>query len=184
MNRKLIFDEDLLIGQLKEGNSNAFKQVFKLYHKDLCNYIQAISGNTKLAEDIAQQTFIKLWDKRENLNLQEGKLKQYIFRIAYNQFLDTKRKKKKEFELLENLKHAAYLDLVDTDASLFEEKLKMVEQEIENLPEQCKKVFIMSKKEGLKYQEISDRLHISIKTVEVHMAKALKRLRAQLTIFF
>ena len=73
---------------------------------------------------------------------------------------------------------------MDTDASLFEEKLKMVEQEIENLPEQCKKVFIMSKKEGLKYQEISDRLHISIKTVEVHMAKALKRLRAQLTIFF
>jgi RNA polymerase sigma-70 factor (ECF subfamily) len=178
-----MFDEDLLIGQLKEGRSSAFKLVFKLYHKELCNYIHAISGNARVAEDIAQQTFIRLWDNRGKLNLREGKLKQYIFRISYNLFVDNQRKKKKEFELLESLKHAAYLDLADTDASLFEERLKKVEQEIENLPEQCKKVFIMSKKEGLKYQEISDRLQISIKTVEVHMAKALKRLRAQLTIF-
>tara|TARA_R110000744_G_scaffold111486_1_gene209736 strand:+ start:59 stop:262 length:204 start_codon:yes stop_codon:yes gene_type:complete len=55
--------------------------------------------------------------------------------------------------------------------------------EIENLPDQCKKVFILSKREGLKYREISERLHISIKTVEVHMSKALKRLRTQLTVF-
>ncbi len=97
---------------------------------------------------------------------------------------DNLMKKKKEFELLENLKRHAYLELTDTDTSHFEEKLKKVEQEIENLPEQCKKVFIMNKKEGLKYKEISEKLHISIKTVEVHMTKALKRLRAQLTIFF
>ena len=85
---------------------------------------------------------------------------------------------------MENLKQQAYLELVETDAVLFEERLKKVEEEIENLPEQCKKVFIMNKKEGLKYKEISEKLHISIKTVEVHMTKALKRLRAQLTIFF
>ena len=74
--------------------------------------------------------------------------------------------------------------MTDADTSLFEERLKKVEKEIDNLPEQCKKVFIMSKREGLKYREISEQLHISIKTVEVHMAKAMKRLRAQLTIFF
>ena len=85
--------------------------------------------------------------------------------------------------MLENLKQEAYLELVDADTSLFEERLKKVEMEIDNLPEQCKKVFIMSKKEGLKYREISEQLHISIKTVEVHMAKAMKRLRAQLTSF-
>ena len=85
--------------------------------------------------------------------------------------------------MLENLKQEAYLDIAEADTSLFEERLRKVEKEIDNLPEKCKKVFIMNKKEGLKYKEISEQLHISIKTVEVHMAKAMKRLRAQLTSF-
>jgi len=143
----------------------------------------AISGNPKIAEDIAQQTFIKIWENRKKLSVSKDKLKRYLFKVAYNLFIDSQRKKKKEFELLENLKQEAYLELVDADTSLFEERLKKVEMEIDNLPEQCKKVFIMSKKEGLKYREISEQLHISIKTVEVHMAKAMKRLRAQLTSF-
>jgi len=143
----------------------------------------AISGNPRIAEDIAQQTFIKIWENRKKLSVSKDKLKRYLFKVAYNLFIDSQRKKKKEFELLENLKQEAYLELVDADTSLFEERLKKVEMEIDNLPEQCKKVFIMSKKEGLKYREISEQLHISIKTVEVHMAKAMKRLRAQLTSF-
>jgi len=184
MDRKNYNDEQLLIEQLKEGRNDAYEHLFNLYYRDLCNYMTVVSGNHKMAEDIVQQTFIKLWDNKNKLEVQENKLKQYLFKIAYNQFIDSKRKKKKEFELLENLKRHAYLELTDTDTSHFEEKLKKVEQEIENLPEQCKKVFIMNKKEGLKYKEISEKLHISIKTVEVHMTKALKRLRAQLTIFF
>ncbi len=144
----------------------------------------AISGDPKIAEDIAQQTFIKIWDNRQKLFVSKNKLKRYLFKVAYNLFIDSQRKKKKEFQLLENLKQQAYLDMADADTSLFEERLKKVEKEIDNLPEQCKKVFIMSKREGLKYREISEQLHISIKTVEVHMAKAMKRLRAQLTIFF
>ncbi|MCK0159228.1 RNA polymerase sigma factor [Allomuricauda sp. F6463D] len=177
-------DEAYLIGRLKDGCKEAYKHIFKLYHKELCNYMAAICGNTKAAEDIAQQTFIKIWDKRSKLNIGDNKLKRYIFRIAYNLFIDSQRKKKKETQLLESLKQQAYSEMIEMDPSFFEERLKKVEEEIENLPEQCKKVFLMSKKEGLKYREISEQLHISIKTVEVHMAKAMKRLRAQLTIFF
>ena len=176
-------NESYLIAQLKSGCKEAYGHLFKLYHGELCNYMTAISGNPKIAEDIAQQTFIKIWENRKKLSLSKDKLKRYLFKVAYNLFIDSQRKKKKEFELLENLKQEAYLELVDADTSLFEERLKKVEMEIDNLPEQCKKVFIMSKKEGLKYREISEQLHISIKTVEVHMAKAMKRLRAQLTSF-
>ncbi|THV59477.1 RNA polymerase sigma-70 factor [Flagellimonas alvinocaridis] len=184
MDQKKYRDEHLLVEQLKEGCQEAYGYLFGIYHRELCNYMTVVSGSTRVAEDIAQQTFIRLWDNRERLVVQENKLKHYIFKIAYHLFIDSKRKKKKEFELLESLKQEAYLEVADADASLFEERLKRVETEIENLPEQCKRVFIMSKKEGLKYQEISERLHISIKTVEVHIGKALKRLRAQLTIFF
>lgn len=184
MDQKSYNDKTFLIRQLKQGCRDAYGYLFNLYYKELCNYMTAVSGNPKIAEDIVQQTFIRLWDNRSKIKVSENKLKKYVFKMAYNQFIDSRRKRKREFELLENLKQQAYLDLVDTDSSLFEERLKKVEQEIENLPEQCRKVFIMNKKEGLKYKEISERLHISIKTVEVHMAKALKRLRAQLTIFF
>ncbi|MEM9867738.1 MAG: sigma factor-like helix-turn-helix DNA-binding protein [Bacteroidota bacterium] len=55
--------------------------------------------------------------------------------------------------------------------------MALLSQEIEKLPKKCKMIFLQGKKEGLKYQEIADRLNISIKTVEVHMSKALSRLR-------
>ena len=184
MDQKSFKNESFLIEQLKKGCKDAYGHLFKLYHRELCNYMTAISGNPKVAVDIAQQTFIKIWDNRQKLFVSKNKLKRYLFKVAYNLFIDSQRKKKKEFQLLENLKQQAYLDMTDADTSLFEERLKKVEKEIDNLPEQCKKVFIMSKREGLKYREISEQLHISIKTVEVHMAKAMKRLRAQLTIFF
>lgn len=184
MDQKSFTDESYLIKQLKNGCKDAYGYLFKLYHGELCNYMTAITGNPRVAEDIAQQAFIKIWDNRQKLFVSKNKLKRYLFKVAYNLFIDSQRKKKKEFELLESLKQEAYLDMTDADTSLFEERLKKVEKEIDNLPEQCKKVFIMSKREGLKYKEISEQLHISIKTVEVHMSKAMKRLRAQLTVFF
>ncbi|TLP80147.1 RNA polymerase sigma factor [Maribacter sp. ACAM166] len=177
-------DDKLLIEELKKGSEVAYDYFFRSYHKQLCNYILAISGNSKLAEEIAQQAFIKIWDKRATLSIKNNGLKKYFFKMAYNLFIDYKRKVKKEFKLLEHLKQEAYSDIVAIDFNQFEHKLKLVETEIENLPDQCKKVFVMGKKEGLKYQEISEKLDISIKTVEVHMSKALKRLRTQLSPFF
>lgn len=181
MDRHSFTNESYLLEHLKKGSTASYEYIFKIYHRELCNYMSAITGDSKVAEDIAQQTFIKIWDNRDKLRVEENKLKRYLFKVAYNLFIDVQRKKKKEFQLLEKLKREAYLDLTDVDTSLFEERLRKVEKEIDNLPEQCKKVFILSKREGLKYREISEQLHISIKTVEVHMAKAMKRLRAQLT---
>lgn len=176
-------NEEFLLEGLKKGSEVAYGYFFKNYYKDLCNYLLTISGDSVLAEEIAQQTFVKIWDKRESLSIQDNALKAYFFKMAYHLFIDSKRKEKKKYKLLENLKEEAYSDVVDIDTNQFEIKLKLVEAEIENLPDQCKKVFILSKREGLKYREISERLHISIKTVEVHMSKALKRLRTQLTVF-
>jgi RNA polymerase sigma-70 factor (ECF subfamily) len=121
---------------------------------------------------------------QERIHIKEDSLKRYLFVIALNLFIDTQRKKKKELAFLDGLKREAHLEILETDSSLFDERLKQMEVEIENLPERCKKVFIMGKKEGLRYKEISEELHISIKTVEAHMSKAMKRLRTQLSLFF
>jgi RNA polymerase sigma-70 factor (ECF subfamily) len=183
MDKNIYYSEKFLIEQLKKGSEDAYGYFFNCYYKELCNYILAVSGDSKLAEEIAQQAFIKFWEKREKLFIRENNLKKYFFKVAYNLFIDSKRKVKMEFELLEKLKQEVYSDIVEVDSSLFEQKLKLVEAEIDKLPEQCKKVFVLGKKEGFKYQEISEQLDISIKTVEVHMSKALKKLRTQLSLY-
>ena len=184
MEKSSFTNEEHLVKELRNGSAPAFKHFFKVYHSELCNYLFAISGDSKVSEEIAQQAFVKIWDKREKLFIQENGLKNYFFKTAYHLFIDSRRKTKRQLKLLEQLKHEAYVEVSEIDPGEYEYKLKLLEAEIENLPEQCKNVFIMGKKEGLKYREISERLEISIKTVEVHMSKALKRLRTQLSIFF
>ncbi len=177
-------DENVLIRDLIKGSEGAYGYLFKRYHKELCNYLLAISGDSGLAQEIAQQTFVKIWEKRKKLNVQKNGLKNYFFKIAYNLFVDAKRQESKKFKLLENLIGDSYLEVSKVDYHEFEDRLKILEAEIENLPDQCKRVFLMGKKEGLRYKEISEILHISIRTVEVHMSKALRRLRTQLSSFF
>ena len=184
MDYKSYNDENILVRDLIRGSEGAYEYLFRRYHKELCNYLMAISGDSRLAEEIAQQTFVKIWEKRKKLIVHENGLKNYFFKIAYNLFIDAKRQESKKFKLLENLKESAYSEVLKVDYSEFEERLKIVEAEIENLPDQCKRVFLMGKREGLRYKEISEILHISIKTVEVHMSKALRRLRTQLSSFF
>lgn len=181
MEKSIYSNEMLLIKELKKGSEPAFEFFFMTYHGELCSYLTAICGNTKMAEEIAQQAFIKLWHKRHKLHLKKG-LKRYFFKMAYHLFIDDARKRNKTNKLLETLKQQAYIAVLDYDNELFELKLKKIEIEIDNLPEQCKKVFLMGKKEGLKYKEISRKLQISIKTVEVHMSKALKILRSQFVV--
>jgi RNA polymerase sigma-70 factor (family 1) len=177
------FDSEIfLIKSLRNGSEEAFTYFFIRYHNELCNYLTAISHDSILAEELAQQAFIKIWDKKLKLQIKENSLKKYFFKMAYNLFIDTKRHEKKKHKLLESLKQEAYLDVLNYNNETFEITLKMIETMIENLPKQCKKVFIMGKKDGLKYHEISLKLHISIKTVEAHMSKALKKLRAQLIV--
>lgn len=183
MDYKSYNDENILINDLKKGSEGAYGYLFRRYHKELCNYLMAISGDYRLAEEIAQQTFVKIWEKRKTINVPENGLKNYFFKVGYNLFIDAKRQESKKFKLLERLKGDAYMEVSRIDYHEFEERLKIVEAEIENLPDQCKRVFLMGKREGLRYKEISEILHISIRTVEVHMSKALRRLRTQLSSF-
>jgi RNA polymerase sigma-70 factor (family 1) len=183
MDNNNYINEHLLLTGLKKGSESAYEYFFEKYYKELCNYLFAICGNSELAEEIAQQAFVNFWDRRKKIDIKNDRLKAYFFKMAYNLFIDSKRNELKKYRLLEKLKQEAYSEVVEPDSVQYENRLKLVQNEIENLPEQCRKVFILGKKHGLKYNEISEQLHISVKTVEVHMSKALKRLRTQLTIF-
>jgi RNA polymerase sigma-70 factor (ECF subfamily) len=164
---------------LKNGSENAFTHLYKLYYSELCNYASNLCGSDELAEDIVQHTMIKIWEKGLDLNINTS-LKGYLLKSVYYQFIDTQRKLKKEDNKLEILKQEALLEFIDFSSEEIENIYRLIDIEINNLPKQCKEVFLLGKKEGLKYKEIAEKLNISIKTVERHISLALKKLREKL----
>ena len=122
---------------------------------------------------------IKLWNKRQDLTIKDS-LKKYLYKAVYYQFIDNQRKAAKEMNHLDELKQEAILELIEAPKDDLEKKYQSIEVEINKLPAKCKKVFILGKKEGLKYKEIAGQLDISIKTVESHMSLALRKLRKAL----
>ncbi|MEW2923076.1 RNA polymerase sigma-70 factor [Muricauda sp. ANG21] len=167
--------EKKLITALKNGDEDAFKKVYLHYYERLCVYILNFTTNRDLAQDIVQDTFLKLWNKKENLRT-DGSLNSYLYKITYTNFIDTHRKDKKLLDELEEIRLNALTPLVE-DHDLFEQRLKNVKLAIEKLPPRRKQIFMMNKQSGMRYKEIADQLDISIKTVENQIGKALSSIR-------
>lgn len=119
--------------------------------------------------------------KKHRLPEHPSQIRAYIFKTAYRVFIDKQRQRKKEVALLQDLHYEAYLSTLETQGEHNEQQVIKLRSEIEKLPKQCKRVFMLSKVQGLKYKEIAAHLQISQKTVEAHISRALKQLRTQLT---
>ena len=175
-----------LLALLHKGEQRAFEALFRLYHHKIIAFATQYIWDSSDAKDIAQEVLYTIWEKRDQIHTN---INGYIFRTARNACLDYLQKKKKLLSLDDDYvqKHAwiQYASLADeTAASLIEKELqKQIEQSIDELPEKCKRVFIMSRIEGYQQAEIARQMDISPKTVEAHMSKALKHLRKKLKDF-
>lgn len=172
-------NENILKNALAKGNKEAFKYVMDNYFKKLCAYALSLCHDKNQAEDIVQNVFLKLWRKKEGVT-KVNRLSSFLYRSVYNEFIDQYRQTKEVMSL--EKKHIEGL------SSLLEEEkdedldklIKIVNEEIEYLPEKCKKTFLLSKKEGLTNFEIADYLDISVKSVEAHITKAYRILREKI----
>lgn len=172
-------DDNILVSALVEGNPRAFKFLMNNYHRKLCAYAFSLCHSEDQAEDIVQNVFLKLWKNRHKLN-NIKKLSSFLFRSVYNEFIDQYRQSKEVIKL--EKKHIDLLSCIleeETDTNL-DKLVKLVEKEIDNLPTKYKKTFLMSKKEGLTNFEIAEYLNISVKSVERHITKAFKLIRAKI----
>lgn len=168
-------DDNSLIAQIKEGNTLAFKQFFDSHYRPLCYYLVNFTNDSHAAEDMAQLVFVDFWNKREVITIHSS-VKSYLYKMAYHQFLDSLRKKKKEATVLEQLKYEALQTIaVPTEAEL-EQKSQRLWRVIEQLPERCQEILKL-KMDGLKYREIADVLGLSVKTVESQMRVAFIKIR-------
>jgi RNA polymerase sigma-70 factor (ECF subfamily) len=166
-----------LAKSLKASDRDAFETLFNILHQNIFNFILYRIKDQQIAEDLLQDVFYKLWINREKLDEHQS-IKNYVYTIADNLILNHIRHLKvvAKHQIESSPPHFIK---ADSPQFILEEKewQSKLSSAIEKLPEKTKVVFLMSRMEDLKYQEIADRLSISVKTVETHMVKALKTLR-------
>jgi RNA polymerase sigma-70 factor (ECF subfamily) len=177
-------DELYLLAGLKQGNKEAFSLLFKAYYKDLVLFGRSFLPDRVACEDIVQSVFLKLWNDHATLHITSS-LKSYLLKSVYNACLDEVRHR----NIIQ--KHEAYssyanniLNEVDTENYiLYSDLQKHLHKILKRMPELYREAFILSRKDGLKYREIAEKLHISERTVEVRMSKAIELLRKYLKEF-
>jgi RNA polymerase sigma-70 factor (ECF subfamily) len=156
---------------------NLYKQCFHEYFGKLFGYAFTIVKDNAEAKDIVQSAFVKLWEKRGEINF-PGAARAYLYTTVYHLALNTVRDRKIRERHHPDMAPAAHVDSIDTAQ---EKEIKArIQHAIDALPPRCREVFCKSRLEGKKYSTIAAEMNISVKTVEVQMGKALKLLREQL----
>ncbi|MDR3262034.1 MAG: RNA polymerase sigma-70 factor [Tannerella sp.] len=150
-----------------------FERSFKELYRPLCLFALRITNRLEDAEDVVQQAFADVWEKRRTMAKIDN-LKAYMYQAVRNRSLSFVEKAEHtcpidEYADMEDPPSEEPIDCAERDARLWDA--------LDRLPPERKKIFLLSKRDGLKYQEIADRLNLSVKTVENQIGKALKTLR-------
>lgn len=167
----------------RTGNGEAFMQaLFKSYYRPLGNVIFRVVQDRAVAEDLLQDVFLRVWHNRETLVIGTS-YKAYLYRAAMNAALRHAERSKRqvgwdEANVTEPGRDTTAEQLDAQDAE------QLVAAVLEALPPQCRVVFLLSRQEGLSYQQIAEALDVAPKTVENQMGKALRILRDKLSGFF
>ena len=172
--------DNQLFETLKAGDITAFEMLFKTYYQPLCNYAFTFVQDHDEAEEIVQSTFLQVWEKKAVLEIRTG-VKPYLYAMVRNACLNVIKheKVKQQHVAVEMAMGERSIESVSRSVMASELEARIY-RAMENLPEQCRLVFKLSRFEELKYAEIAEQLNISVKTVENHMGKALKIMREQL----
>lgn len=167
---------------IREGNEAAFEKVFKLYFKNLHAYAYTFIKEDIIAEEIVQNVFFRIWEKKDQLQIDES-LKAYLYRSVHNESLNHIKHQKVKSSFQEHYSNHTETSNDASNTMIAKELETQIQKAINELPQQCRIIFQLSRFEQLKYQQIADQLNISVKTVENQMGKALKVMRLKLVEF-
>lgn len=174
----MIRDTDI-IGRIRQGDVQQFESLFRSSYVSLVRYAKTLINDQDTAEEIVQDLFFRIWKDREKLRI-ESSLNGYLFRSVHNRSLH---------HIEHNrvvVRHAEEMSMSPqespespSDILNYKELQAKIARILEKLPERCGKIFYMNRFEGLKYNEIAEKLSVSVKTVEANMGKALKEFRKE-----
>ncbi len=159
----------------------ALKDVFFKYANPLIQFARRFSVSKESAEDVVQNVFLALWCNRRSLRI-DGTLASYLYAAVRNQSLNQIRHSKTILDGEQQLRinapdHPAEIDQVE-----YEQLRRSIQDAVNTLPEQCRRIFLLSRLNGLTYSQIAKALDISVKTVETQMGRALKHIRSSIAI--
>jgi len=177
-------EEQYLLDELKRGNKVAFTLLFHKYYKDLVIFGGNFLHDKGRCEDIVQNIFLKLWTHQHEFEI-DTSLKSFLLRSVQNSCLDELRHRKVVHEHESYSELADNTDNIDTENYILYTDLKdNLDEAMKKLPDVCREAFQLNRFEGLKYKEIAEKLHVSERTVEVRIGKAIGLLRHYLKAFF
>lgn len=169
-----------LILSLKKGEEDAYKKLFYQYFEPLTFFANKYLEDIDLAKDMVQGVFSAIYEKREDLKINTS-LKSYLYQSIANRSLNQIKSEKLHAEHHESIKHRSSDSFSEEPMEVLELETK-IDAAIEKLPNQCQKIFRMSRFDHKTNQEIADELDLSKRTVETQISKALKNLRQALSL--
>lgn len=173
-----------LIDRLRLGDHQAFKLIFDQYYTLMCAIAYEYVEDYYASQNIAEDVMLSIWEKRAQLNISVS-LKSYLLSAVRNRSIDYLRSNSREIEAVSFESETGSSYCFVPDEELFGQIVLLelenrIQRIIDMMPEECKKVFLLSRYEEKSYQEIADELNISINTVKYHIKKALSLLREEL----
>ena len=173
------YTDALLLLQIKEGDEKAFRLLFERYRNQLFTYLFRITKSKEAAEEMVLDVFLKIWLGRSIITEIQN-FEGFLFRIAHNKAIDFLRTVAQQPAKQETL----WASMQETPASeTADQRLELnraqqtIHEAVERLPGQQQKVFVLSREQGLTYDQIAEKLHLSRHTVRNHMAAALEFIR-------
>ncbi len=155
----------------------AYKELFLMLHGRLKQFAYSILKSHEEAEELVSDLFIRIWEKRDQLTSIESPLLYFYAtakNLAYNRINKQKRQQQPPPEDWLIQLNSIYFD--PEQLMMTEEMMRQIRQAINNLPPRCRVIFKLVKEDGLRYKEVAELLHLSVKTIEAQMAIALRRL--------
>lgn len=173
-----ITEDNELLNRLRNGDQLAFAQIYNQYRSKMYAYAYSLCKSPETAEEIVQEVFIRLWQKKEQINI-ELNFSAYIKKITLNHVLNHLKKVAREKSLQEEIFN--YIESIRNtteDNILEKELLKTYDEAIALLPPQKKIIYQLSRNEEMTHDEIAEKLNISKNTVKNHMVEATKFIRS------
>jgi len=164
--------------QIAEGDEKAFAELFREYGPRLHSYLSGMTKSASTAEELVQNTFIRIWLYRDQLPVLENP-KAWIYKVASNEALNYLKRKALETKVIHRLQTSEAM-VTGNDDVLYNEMKTAIREAVDSLSERRQQVYRMSREQGLKQQEIADALGLSLVTVKNTLGSALEGIRTHL----
>lgn len=174
-------NESDLIRMVSEGNEKAFRKLFDLHNDKLYNYVRRITGNDELGEEVVFDTFLTIWLNRFDL-IEVNNFNSYIYALVRNRAFNAVKRIAHESSIIKELgkSNSEYKNCTE-ETVIYNDYKQLLHQAVNKLPAQQKLVYMLSRNEGLKYDEIALFTNLSKNTVKAHLKKAVSTLRIVFT---